>query len=99
VRSNTKCSWTLARWVRWEESTDNVNWTAIAGTDNGSAYTTQTTFAFNPTLPNASPGSPLTVYYRAVLVSACTKPTTDAGWRSSSLSRISAVMQVTVYDP
>ena len=99
VRSDAKCGWTLARWVRWEESTDNVNWTAIAGTDNGSAFTTQTTFAFNPTLPNASPGSPLTRYYRAVLVSACTKPTTDAGWRSSALSTISAVMQVTVYDP
>lgn len=99
VRSNTKCSWTLARWVRWEESTDNVTWTAIAGTDNSTAFTTQTTFAYNPVLPNAAPGSPLIRYYRAVLVSACAKPTTDAGWRSSSLSTISAVMQVTIYDP
>ncbi|HUH75400.1 MAG TPA: T9SS type A sorting domain-containing protein [Chitinophagales bacterium] len=68
VISNAKYSWTLARWVKWQRSTNGTTWTDIAGTVNSTAYTTQTSFdyTFTPTTSG-------TYYYRAVLSSNCTR--------------------------
>jgi hypothetical protein len=97
---NDKCGWTLARWVRWEQSSDGGStWTAIAGSDNSTAYTTQTIFTYSPPLPDAPIGGSTIIRYRAVMSSACAKPTNDTEWRTGTFASISNVVVVTVYDP
>ncbi len=79
-------NWTLGRWVKWQSSTDNSNWTDISGTLNGTAYLNQTTFTYNFT-----PGTPGTMYYRAVLSSLCT-----SGFGSQTTN--SASVQFVIHD-
>ncbi len=59
-------NWTLGRWVKWQVSNDNVNWSDIAGTLNGTAYTTKNDYSY---VPNTNAIG--TKYYRAMVSSDC----------------------------
>lgn len=73
--TNSFNGWTLGRWVKWQESTDNTNWTDVSG-PNGTANTA-TTFTFTPTQPSVTLGSTVVRYYRAIAGSACSNINTQ----------------------
>lgn len=66
--TNTFHGWTLGRFVKWQQSLDNINWTDVTS-PNVTPYTTQNIFTY--TIPNLTPG---TYYYRALASSKCSSP-------------------------